>query len=48
VHERVELGVGYFGVAGDVIALFVIPDEAAKFVNASGRIDRAHRSRDRT
>jgi hypothetical protein len=47
-HEPVELGVGYFRVVEDVIALFMVPNEAAEFVNTAGRVDRAHRSRDST
>jgi hypothetical protein len=43
--ERVELRVGYLGVAEDVIALFVVAYEAAEFVDAFGR---RHRSRERT
>ena len=28
LHQRVELGVGDSGIVQDVVALFVVPDEA--------------------
>ena len=33
LHERVEFCVGYLGIVEDVVALFVIANEPAEFVN---------------
>jgi hypothetical protein len=33
-HERVEFDVGYLGVAENVVALFVVPNEPAEFSDA--------------
>ena len=35
-HERVELGVGDLGIVVDVVALFVVADQLAKFADAFG------------
>ena len=41
-HQRVEFGVGDFGRSEDVVPLFVVPNQAAKFCDAFSRV---HRSR---
>jgi hypothetical protein len=38
VHQRVELGVGELGIVQDVVALFVVADLAAEFVDPFCRI----------
>jgi hypothetical protein len=45
LHQGIEFGVGDLRLAQDVIALFVIANEPAKFLDAFGR---THRSRERT
>jgi hypothetical protein len=51
LDERVELDVGNLGIVEDVIALFVVPDLSAEFVDPFGRSHdarRTYRSREMT
>ena len=42
LQERIELGVGYFGVVQDVVALFVVPDLLTQLAQAFFRGEGRH------
>jgi hypothetical protein len=48
VEKALELVVGDFRIAVNVVPLFVVADPVAEFFDAPGRIPLGHRSRDST